>query len=91
MGQFTNATTPTIAIYGHVLGYGSMVTSNSPHRLIVANNSVDTSQGRGFDGLNANNNTDYVVSGNIFYNCTMGGFQVNGGKQGTFTGNLINS
>ena len=91
VGQFTNATTPTIAIYGHVLGYGSMVTSNSPHRLIVANNSVDTSQGRGFDGLNANNNTDYVVSGNIFYNCTMGGFQVNGGKQGTFTGNLINS
>ena len=89
VSQFTASTTPSVINYGHVTGYGAIVTSNSPHRLVVANNVVDTAQGRGFDGLNSNNDDTYSVTGNVFYNCTMGGFACSGGKYGAITGNVI--
>ncbi len=91
VSQYNASTTPTVTVYGHVLGYGAMVTSDSPHRLVIADNVVDTAQGCGFDGINSNNDDTYAVTGNVFYNCTMGGFHVTGGKWGTISGNIINS
>jgi parallel beta-helix repeat protein len=92
VSQFTSSTTPTASNYGHIIGYGAMVTSVGPKRLVIANNVVDTAQGYGFDGLNLSlYHTDFSVTGNVFYNCTMGGFHCDGGKQATITGNIIDS
>ena len=88
--QATGTSTPTLPNYGHVTGYAAMCTSEGPKRLVIANNVVDGAAGCGFDGLNLTAyHTDFSITGNVFYNCTMGGFRVLTGKQAAIVGNII--
>ena len=87
--QFTGATTPTVSIYGHTTQFGPITTSVSPKRAVIANNVCDTSTGVGFS-IQGSNDTDVVVTGNIFSACDMGGFWVtNAAKNIVITGNEI--
>lgn len=89
--QFTNLTAPTATQFGHTFSQGAMASSLGPQRLTVSGNVVDTS--KGFCVGNPGNATDihYVISGNIFYHCDMGGFEVAGSAGGfvSITGNEI--
>ncbi len=88
--QATTATTPTIINYGHVSSRGALCTSNGPTRAVFANNVIDTSGGFGIDCANGSYKTDFVISGNLMYNCTHGGFKVAGvSYKSSITGNEI--
>lgn len=87
--QATGGTTPTVAAYGHTTQFGPITTSVSPKRAVIANNICDTSTGVGFS-VQGSDDTDIVLTGNIFSACDMGGFWVtNAARNVVITGNEI--
>jgi len=89
--QFTGSTLPTVAEYGHTFATGAMSTSTGATRAVISNNIVDTSTGYCFNTVSASYDTQYVIAGNVFYHCDMGGFDIAGGGYAVVTGNLVQS
>lgn len=88
--QLTGATSPTGTNYGHLTSMGAMCTSNGPGRATWQGNIVDTSTGYGLFAATNQYTHDYTINGNVFYNCTKGGFRCSGtGERLTISGNEV--
>lgn len=89
--QLTNATTPTVTQMAHYQQVGAITSSAGPVRSVAVGNVVDGCGGFGYSGV-VGGDTDVTLSGNIFYQCVMGGFAVySSGSNCTVTGNIINA